>query len=95
MPVQVLADAAQMHPDTPNVQLWLVEAAIRDGDLALAARSLRAARRTGSSRVSVLLLRARLLEARGREQQARILLQRSLYTAGTSRTQRTLLKRVS
>ncbi len=95
LPVQVLADAAQMDPDAQSVQLWLVEAAIRDGDLALAARSLRAARRTGSSRVSVLLLRARLLEARGRQQQARILLQRSLYTAGTSRTQRTLLKRVS
>jgi hypothetical protein len=89
VPVQVLADAAQLCPQAHGVQLWLVEAAIHDGNLPLAARSLRTARRTGAGRVPVLLLRARLLEARNLGYQARLLLQRNLYAA------KTLLKRVS
>ncbi len=65
-PAQVLTDAVALRPDDPTTPLWLVEAALRSQDLALAARSLRAARRAGADPVSVLLLRARLRQARSR-----------------------------
>ncbi|MHC4921014.1 MAG: hypothetical protein ACYTKC_15665 [Planctomycetota bacterium] len=94
-PSQVLADAAGLRPDDAAAQLWLFEAACADHDLALAARSLRAARRAGAGNVPVLLLRARLLAARGRWRQAQTLLQRNLYRYRADRRLQEALHRLA
>lgn len=75
-PILILRDAASIRPDSAAVQLWMFEAALVGGNLAAAARALRAARHTDADAVRVLLARARLLQIRGRSTAARRLLDR-------------------
>lgn len=75
---ELIQAAARLAPDHPAVPLWRFEAAIASGDLAGAAAALRTARVTAADRVPVILARARLLEARGRDRAALRLLSRSL-----------------
>lgn len=75
-PLQILTDAAVLSPGSDTVYLWMFEAALAQGDLALAARALRTARQTMAEPVRVILARARLLQVRGRETAARWLLSR-------------------
>lgn len=77
--VQELLDGAEaLAPSNAAVPLWRFEACILAGDLAGAARSVRRARRMRAPAVPVVLARARLLEARGRDAIAARLLSRAL-----------------
>jgi hypothetical protein len=75
---RLLDGAEALAPDHRAVHLWRFEACVLAADWPGAARSLRAARRVDAPAVPVLLARARLLEARGRERAALHLLSRSV-----------------
>lgn len=65
-PAELLAAATALAPDNAAAWAWRFEAAVADGDLDTAARSLRAARRLpGLPPATGALARARLREARG------------------------------
>ena len=76
-PLEILADAAELLPDSAAVHLWIFEAALAQEDLRVAAAAIRTARACHASPVPVLLARARLLEARGRRVAAGHLLRRN------------------
>lgn len=76
--VRLLELAAQLSPFDPAVPLWRFEAAMLQDDHALAVRCLRRAQGLGGEGVRVLLARARLLEARGRDIAAQRLLSRGV-----------------
>jgi hypothetical protein len=80
---QASAAAVALAPDDPAAQLWRFESALADGELAAAAAAVRKARECGADAVAVLLARARLLEARGRERLALALLARTGRTRPT------------
>lgn len=73
-PGVLLADASDLLPDEPAVELWRFEAAILEGDLRTAGIALRAARNRGADRLRTDLARARLLECRHRRLAARRML---------------------
>ena len=74
---EILDMAAAIEPENATVHLWRFEALATDGQLLPAANALRQARSANADNVRVVLARARLLEARGREEQARRLLERA------------------
>ncbi|MEM7204081.1 MAG: hypothetical protein AAF628_27715 [Planctomycetota bacterium] len=77
--------AEQLLPGSAAVQLWRFEHAVVEGDLKRAARALRRARHAGAEPVAATLARARLLEARGREDAALALLERARRRARQDR----------
>lgn len=87
---EILELAASIGPHDPVVHLWRFEAFVRDGHLTSAARALRRSRSCGADRVRILLARARLLEARGKETHARDLLERSAHCSADPRLQNSL-----
>ncbi len=93
-PRQLLALAKALHPNDPTVDLWLFEAEVAYGDLAAAARCLRAARRNHAESTPLALARARLAEARGRIKAAAVILQRALPRHGKDRRIAASLARV-
>ncbi|MFN9442320.1 MAG: hypothetical protein ACK6DH_08600 [Planctomycetota bacterium] len=65
-PAELLAEATALAPDSATAWAWRFEAGVADGDLAAAARALRAARRLPDlPAATAALARARLREARG------------------------------
>jgi tetratricopeptide (TPR) repeat protein len=77
-PRRLLEQAVALCPQQASAWLWLFEACFAAGDLAAAARAIRACRRRAPGpRGSIALARARLLEARGRWPAAIALLRRA------------------
>ncbi|MEQ1630855.1 MAG: hypothetical protein ABL997_00685 [Planctomycetota bacterium] len=76
-PSDLMAAAAVLDAGRPEIALWRFEAAVADGELAVAARALVDARDFGADGVAVALARARLLAARGRRVAAVALLRRA------------------
>ncbi len=77
-PATALLGAAELAPGLAAVHLWRFELCVACHDATGAARALRAARHCGPDPVALVLARARLLELRGREAAARLLLHRAV-----------------
>lgn len=77
-PRRLLADAVRVWPQSPVAWLWLAEACLADGDLRGALAAVRAHRTLPQpQRGRAVLVRARVLEHRGRWQAALRLLHRA------------------
>ncbi len=76
-PQEALSAARELAPGCSAVHLWSFETAIVRGEWLEAARALRAARAAHADPVRVVLARARLLEATGREAKAIAVIQRA------------------
>ncbi|MBX3463858.1 MAG: hypothetical protein KF830_11870 [Planctomycetes bacterium] len=79
-PLRLLEDAVQLWPASSVAWLWLAEACLGEGDLRGALAAVRSHRRLGvPPRGRAVLLRARVLEARGRWSAAVRLLRRAAH----------------
>ena len=77
-PATALLGAAELAPDHAAVHLWRFELCVACHDAPGAARALLTARRSEADPVAIVLARARLLELRGQEAAARMLLRRAV-----------------
>lgn len=77
-PLRLLESATLLGPRSAGTWLWLFEAAVQRADPVRAMRAVRRARQCdGAARASIVLARARLLEARGRPAAAVALVRRA------------------
>ena len=79
---EILDAAATIDPADARVPLWRFEAAMADGDLPAALRSVRRARVLGADPIAIVLARARVLEEHRDRNRVIALLSRAAATHG-------------